>query len=185
MQDPSSRLWRTTVDLNSPLKDAAINQAPNTFTKHAKRVAVTRPTDREGPSRIALNDKWQRIDIPKELHVNLALVNELRKRSPRLCNSHHLLGGCTDRACPYDHSSMLTNHEFEALLYLSRGQRCPKGSDCIDTCFKGHMCPNGRNCRHGNDCRFADMHGIDTTVVDSPGQSNQLHDMQEKGAGFW
>ena len=117
-------------------------------------------------SHIYRNSKGQRIDIPKELHVDLDLLNDIRDRDPRLCNPHHLVHGCTKGDCFYDHDSVLSDREFEALIYLSRRQRCLYGSACtLQKCIKGHMCLNGKNCKHGNDCRFADLHGIDTAVA--------------------
>lgn len=150
MKSPSSMLWRTKTDLGFYTPDVNYNL----------------PTGRAALNRIYQNTKGQRIDIPKELHVNPGLINEIRDREPRLCNSHHLVRGCTKGFCSYDHNSVLSDREFEALMYLSRCQLCPQGSACtFEKCIKGHMCPNGKNCRHGNDCRWADLHGIDTAVA--------------------
>jgi hypothetical protein len=113
------------------------------------------------------NAQRQRVDVPEEWSIRPFTINAIRDREPRLCNSHYLVNNCTKDPCPYDHDSRLSDDEFAALLYLSRSQPCPQGSACNSIfCIKGHMCPNGKNCKHGNDCRFAHLHGMDTTVVD-------------------
>ena len=157
MRNPSSKLWRTKVDLGLSTTDAAIN--------HPLDAPLTKTVSHEATYYISQNAKGQRIDVPNSFNVHPALLNELRNRNPRLCNYHHLLRDCNDRFCPYDHNSTLTAREFEALTYLSRSQRCPQGSACVERCIKGHMCPSGRNCRHGTACRHADLHDIDTAVA--------------------
>lgn len=179
MRSASAKLWRTRVDLDVPIPDPSdvstpitgTSDTPNPISSPNRNTSITPTNDRESPSCIFQNRRGQRIDVPKELHVAPVLFNELKRRNPRLCNSHHLLGSCTNIFCPYDHNSILSDHEFGALLSLSRSQRCPQGSACTDPCFKGHMCPNGRSCRHGNDCRFSDLHGIDTAIVTELGRS--------------
>jgi hypothetical protein len=122
--------------------------------------------DPSAPSRISYNALGQRIDIPTSYNISSALINSLRDRHPRLCNAHHLMRNCVNEHCAYDHNSTLNPHERAALMYLSRSQVCPQGSSCtFDKCIKGHMCPNGRHCKHGSECRFADLHGIDMVVV--------------------
>jgi len=142
------------------------SSVPSQTRSHRASDAASNPMPAHlTPGTILRNAQDQRIDIPEQLNINLDLVNELRNRQPRLCNSHYLVRGCTNESCPFDHSSTLSDDEFEALLYLSRSQRCPQGSSCTHAhCIKGHMCPNGSNCRHGNRCRFASFHGIDTDI---------------------
>lgn len=149
MRSQSSKVWRTKVEIHSPLSGATIIEAPG----------------REHLGCIFQNSEGQRVDVPNEISAHPGLIAELRERKPRLCNYHHLIRDCSYDFCTYDHKSSLTYRQLEALMYLCRGQRCPQGSACVDRCFKGHMCPNGRNCRHSNDCKFADLHGIDTGIA--------------------
>jgi hypothetical protein len=136
---------------------------PQTPTRYA---AIDQSINPSASSRISYNALGQRIDIPTSYNISSALINSLRDRHPRLCNTHHLMRNCMNEHCAYDHNSTLNPHERAALLYLSRSQVCPQGSSCtLDMCIKGHMCPNGRNCKHGSGCRFADLHGIDMVVV--------------------
>lgn len=159
MRNPSSMLWRTRRDPGFYKPNPAASQS----TGHA---STDQPTDRAVSDYISQNFEGLRIDMPTELHVNPTLINALRDREPRFCNAHHLVRGCTNPYCSYDHDSVLNEREFEALLCLSRSQRCPQGSACTWVkCTKGHMCPNGRNCKFGNSCKFADLHGIDTEVA--------------------
>lgn len=147
MRSFSARSWRTKKETLSSM-DTSPSTEPHRY------------------SFVFQNSKGQRVDVPQELDVSLGLINELRNRKPRLCNTFYLKGSCNMEACPYDHTTALSNRELEALMCLSRSVRCPQGSACADTkCTKGHMCANGRKCKHGNDCRFADFHGMDTEVA--------------------
>ena len=151
MRKPASMLWRTKRDSD--------------FYKQTARAST--PPVRTIPDRVYQNSKGQRIDVPKQLHVNPALLFEIRDRHPRLCNAHHLFRSCTKGDyCPYDHHSKLTDRELEALVFISRSQVCPQGSACtFGKCTKGHMCLNGDSCKHGNSCRFGDLHDIDTEIA--------------------
>ncbi|KAJ9606162.1 hypothetical protein H2200_009123 [Cladophialophora chaetospira] len=121
----------------------------------------------DGIGHIARNNAYQRIDLPDTSAVPPYIVNGIRNREPRLCNSHYLLNCCNKDPCPYDHESQLSDEEFAALLNVSRGQVCLQGGACKNMyCIKGHMCPNGKNCKYGEKCRFARVHGMDTTVAD-------------------
>jgi hypothetical protein len=123
-------------------------------------------TSRPTPDRVFQNSEGQRIDIPTELHVNPSLAHSMRDRRQRFCNAHYLLRDCFQASCQYDHDTELSEREFEALLYLSRSQRCPQDSNCTSSkCTRGHMCPNGTTCRFGDECKFANLHGIDTIVA--------------------
>lgn len=148
-------------------REASVQPAAHRSTSHPSiHSAIGQPTNRLAPDRIFQNSEGRRIDFPTELHVNPILAHSMRDRKQRFCNAHHLVRGCFQASCPYDHDTELSEREFEALLYLSRGQRCPQDSDCTSPkCTKGHMCPNGTNCRFGVDCKFADLHGIDTTIT--------------------
>lgn len=113
------------------------------------------------------NARGQRVDLPKTWNLHPPVINGVRDRERRLCNAYYLVGNCTKIPCPYDHDSVLDDDIWIALLYVSRSQPCPEDSYCnLAPCIKGHMCPNGRICKYGNNCRFAHLHGMDTTVVD-------------------
>ena len=182
MQSHSSQFWRTTIDLDLTLNfrtsDADVphrhvfNQSepmvklpPNLLDKiNAGSQPCPFSKGRQGPRGVYQNPQGQRVDVPNQLNLNPHMAKELRQRKVRLCNAHHLLDSCPNGNCPYDHESVLTDDEFEALLCLSRSVRCPFGSACTHVCCKGHMCPYGRKCRYGYDCKFSDLHDIDTTV---------------------
>lgn len=185
MRSQSSQFWRTTIDLDLDL-DFSITNA-DTANSHVpdQSKAVVRTgqpnsrgringsdqqqhysvLDRTEPRYVYQNSKGQRVDMPDELSLNPPLIYELRHRQQRLCNAHHLLRDCPNENCPYDHLSVLTDDEFEALLCLSRSVRCTSGSICDQVCFKGHMCPYGRKCKYGSDCKFVDLHDIDTSQL--------------------
>ena len=150
LRDPASAIWRTICDNDSARPSVRLKQT----------------SVREVPNRIYRNKDGQRIDIPVDLSTRSRIANELRDREPRLCNTYHLVRQCFRPNCPYDHDSVLSDSEHEALMYLSRCQPCPNGSGCtmID-CTRGHMCPNGSHCSRGSSCRFAKLHSIDTSIV--------------------
>lgn len=151
MKNPASAVWRTKRDIASV--------GPSLSVKQASLYGVP-------PEGIYYNHDEQRIDVPIDLSTRSRLANELRDWEPRLCNTHHLVRHCLRSDCPYDHDSVLSIPEVEALAYLSRCQPCPYGLDC-DTmyCTKGHTCPNGSHCSRGKSCRFAKVHGVDTSTI--------------------
>lgn len=133
-------------------------------TSYGRRSA---PTDsKHAIHHIYRNANHERVDLPETWHVRAFLVNMIRNRDPRLCNSHYLANNCTRVSYPYDHESWLSHEEFAALLHVARSQVCPYGSACgLASCNKGHMCPNGKYCKHSNDCWFAPFHGMDTEAA--------------------
>lgn len=169
------KLWRnredpgkTTPPTDQPFMKETGNQSMSQATTSWPSVPTPNHQATGGliNDRIFQNSKGQRIDVPTELHPDPAAINSVRDRDPRFCNAHHLLRACFQSYCPYDHDTELTKREFEALLSVSRGQRCPQGSACkVAKCTKGHMCPNGPNCRFGSGCKYADLHGMDTEIV--------------------
>ena len=151
MRRDSSHLWRTNVEVDSG--STSLNTTNDQLSNF------------KDPGGIYQNAAGQRIDVPQEYNLNPALIAGLKSRRNRLCHTHYFHGTCVRRNCPYDHNSILTDPELDALRYISRSQRCPNNSNCVHNCLKGHMCPNSRYCRHGNECRFAGLHDIDTTII--------------------
>ena len=169
------KLWRKRHDpgkVTPPTNHTIVQETGNRFNHQATTSRPNLPTtnhkaiDGLVSDRIFLNSEGRRIDVPTELHAIPSLISFIRGRKTRFCNAHHLIGACHQPYCPFDHDTELTERELEALLSVSRGQRCPQGSFCeVATCTKGHMCPNGQNCKFGSGCKFADLHGMDTVIA--------------------
>ena len=152
MRNPASAAWRIKQDNGSAGPGPAV---------HAKQ-----PSFREPPTGFWRNSHGQRIDLPLVLSPSMKVANELKVREPRLCNTHHLVRQCFRPNCPYDHDPVLSEPELQALMYLSRCQPCPYGSECtMADCTRGHICPNGSHCPRGSTCRFAKVHGINISTV--------------------
>ena len=153
MKNPSSMTWRTKTrrDFHTPDLKLSFN---------------TIPADRASLYNLNQNSAGQRVDLPNKLFVNRTLLRKLKDHEPRLCNAHHLIASCRNESCAYDHDTVLSDDEFEALMYLSRCQVCPKGSACTtEKCIRGHLCPDGDDCKYGRLCKWYKFHGVDTTIV--------------------
>ncbi|OKL58633.1 hypothetical protein UA08_06123 [Talaromyces atroroseus] len=93
-------------------------------------------------------------------------VEELKRQ--KLCNQFHLLGSCTFNDCTHKHGPALSSQKTVDLTYIARSSVCPIGIFCDNVrCTAGHNCSNMK-CS-GVNCRFpANMHGVDTAIVDPP-----------------
>jgi hypothetical protein len=120
---------------------------------------------------LQLNKDDERVDVPlPKLDTNAkeTFDEKTRKNGANFCNRFHLQGGCkamdaTGR-CPYIHGDRLSPAEQLILKSRARGLPCAAGSQCRDVwCTSGHHCPNPKSCWYDEGCRFAEMHGIDTT----------------------
>jgi len=118
-----------------------------------------------------LNKDDERVDVPLakfDPAARDAFDKKTEKNGANFCNRFHLLGTCkqfevTGR-CPYIHGERLAAADQLILRSRARGLPCGSGSQCRDAwCTSGHHCPNPKSCWYDDACRFADMHGMDTT----------------------
>ena len=127
-------------------RNSSSPERPTNGDKLVNDIRAYRLLLQQGVGHIFRNAAYQRIDQPDTSTVNPSIVNGIRNREPRLCNSFYLHNSCTKASCPYDHDAQLSDEEFAALLNVSRGQMCLQGGACdYVACIKGHMCPNGKN----------------------------------------
>jgi len=118
-----------------------------------------------------LNKKDQRVDValPKtDNGARDAFDEKTRRNGANFCNRFHLQGSCkafdANGRCPYIHGERLGAAEQAILKHRARGLPCVAGSQCRDMlCTSGHHCATPKACFYGDGCRFADMHGLDTT----------------------
>lgn len=96
-----------------------------------------------------------------------------RKDQHKLCNKHHLGGGCGIQDCKFDHSD-LEPQALTVLQYILKETPCPRGLRCRQArCYAGHVCQK-EGCRGGSgsssrSCRFKPhqhMHRVDFKVAE-------------------
>jgi hypothetical protein len=114
-----------------------------------------------------LNKDNMRVDVPlPKADPNAVRAIEERRQANRtnLCNRYHLSNSCKNGAnCNFYHGERLNAAEMLALRHKTRNIVCSSGHKCEDiACNLGHHCVNPGSCFFGNDCRFSDMHGMDT-----------------------
>ncbi|KAK0622583.1 hypothetical protein B0T14DRAFT_428445 [Immersiella caudata] len=118
-----------------------------------------------------LNKDDERVDVPLPKLDNNAkdtFDEKTRRNGANFCNRFHLQGSCkafdASGRCPYIHGERLSAAEQLILKSRARGLPCAAGSHCRDVwCTSGHHCANPKGCWYDDGCRFADMHGMDTT----------------------
>ncbi|KAH8173595.1 zinc finger c-x8-C-x5-C-x3-H type (and similar) domain-containing protein [Sarocladium implicatum] len=115
------------------------------------------PLKNEIPAnRIVINAEGHRLD-PQLSDGSIDVAKQLRTRSKRICNEHHLLGQCKNGPdCDYDHTP-LNPGLLDGVEALSRSILCSRKGNCRQVdCIKGHVCQL-QNCmkRGGKDfCRL-------------------------------
>lgn len=125
-----------------------------------KKTAVSRPF-------YQLNKDDERVDVrldkPDPSAVK-ALEERRQKSGTNLCNRYHLSNTCRNGVnCHFEHGERLNSAEMLALRHRTRNLVCSSGPQCRDfACNLGHHCSNPGSCYFGGDCRFSDMHGMDT-----------------------
>lgn len=112
---------------------------------------------------IMRNKNGERIDPPRPTMVTEQDIFVMKNK--KLCNWHHLQGGCHYTDCTHKHGEKLGTRRIEALRCVARLGPCSKGLGCNDVhCISGHACPR-RSCDKV-DCRFPqDMHNVDTAAA--------------------
>ncbi|KAK0630910.1 hypothetical protein B0T17DRAFT_234871 [Bombardia bombarda] len=117
-----------------------------------------------------LNRLDERVDVPLA-RTDMAAQNKLaehiaKKGGVNFCNRFHVVGSCSHANCPYTHGEKLTGGELLALKWKTRSLACTSGPQCREfRCVLGHHCMNPKACSFGNNCRYKDAHGIDTTAT--------------------
>jgi hypothetical protein len=143
------------------LMDSPISTATNSSTRDTP-TPPDPPKQFFTPPPILLNWRGQRLDPP--LNVSESVVSALKSRNPKLCNSFYLRGRCTSKDCPRDHSHSPSEEQIDGLRTLARQAPCRYSHQCKEEwCFFGHNCP--WNCVRDS-CKFRDVHGIDTRIVE-------------------
>ena len=153
-----------------PPRSPSANSTSYASTVAASKAPVTNGNTtvhaaESGAPTILRNINGQRVD--STLKPSPSLVALLKPR--KLCNQYHLLGPCPYHYCTHEHGDRLKEKELEALRYISRLTACSNGLACDDKyCIAGHKCPQNPCFRQ--DCRFREMHGVDTKIVNAQGQ---------------
>ena len=126
-------------------------------------VAHTLPWDSKRT--ILLNQNDQRIDTVLPQPAEGAQKAYDRYVSQRkLCNDHHLLGGCVVPRCIYDHGPV-GREMLLVIRHQLRYRACGRGSACRSfDCYYGHNCPRP-GCIGGKKCKFKLMHNLDLNPV--------------------
>ncbi len=127
-----------------------------------KRPAAPRPF-------YQLNKDDERVDVPLP-KPDPAAVKSLEDRRQlsgmNLCNRYHLSGNCKNTNCNFNHGERLSPAEITALRHKTRNLVCGSGGYCRElTCNLGHHCTNPGSCFFGDECRFSEMHGMDTVSL--------------------
>jgi hypothetical protein len=125
-----------------------------------KKPASTRPF-------YMLNGNNERVDVPlgkPDINAVKALEERRQMSGMNLCNRYHLANNCKNTNCNFYHGERLTPAQLLALRHKTRNLVCGSGHHCREvTCNLGHHCSNAGSCYFGDDCRFSEMHGMDTT----------------------
>ncbi|KAK3368511.1 hypothetical protein B0H63DRAFT_76895 [Podospora didyma] len=146
---------------NSYAAVSRISEAPLTIDISSKKTAANaRPF-------YLLNRTDERIDVPlprPDANVVRALEERRLKQGLNFCNRFHLTGVCKTVGCHFQHGDRLNIAEQLALKQKTRNLVCGALHQCRDFhCTQGHHCVTPGTCYFGDECRFADMHGMDIT----------------------
>jgi hypothetical protein len=139
--------------------------ATSSVWQNNRPVVTTSATKTINLPKVLLNAKGHRIDPASRIFTNIewsVYHNKKRDKSP--CSSHHIIGICTDKFCPYSHEP-LEEDMTDVLTALSRGVPCKMSVNC-----RNHHCVQGHHCSKSGcipaKCKFpARMHDIDSWVV--------------------
>jgi hypothetical protein len=137
----------------------------------AAAIAPTKDSNTKSESKprllVCLNAGNQRVDSVLKKSSKEA-ITALKRR--KLCNQFHILGYCHNMAtygsCTHEHGTELSMQELNDLMRIARSSPCFSGLMCRDVnCISGHQCPYQDHCTYKGDCKFKDMHNVDTFIV--------------------
>ena len=114
-----------------------------------------------------LNKDDQRVDVPlpkADYNAVKSLDERSKTNGANFCNRFHLLNSCKNGVyCNFIHGERLNPAELLALRHKTRNLVCSTGHRCREiSCNLGHHCASPNNCPYGNNCRFVEMHYMDT-----------------------
>jgi len=165
------------ADTTSPEPLHTRPAAPQQSLSYANKLRVSSPSPapvidikptKPAPKGIPVNAHGQRVDPPLKPPTSTDHQRfNARIAKQKLCNAHHLGGGCWDKAsCAFNHDSIDPGLKA-TLRYKARNLPCSWGSDCRDAaCYMGHHCPWGDGCYNEN-CAFerAGLHDVQDLKV--------------------
>jgi hypothetical protein len=137
----------------------------------AATIAPTKDSKTKSESKprllVCLNARNQRVDSVLKKSSKEA-ITALKRR--KLCNQFHILGYCHNMAtygsCTHEHGTELSMQELNDLMRVARLTPCFSGLMCRDVnCISGHQCPYQDYCTYKSDCKFKDMHNVNTVIV--------------------
>ncbi|AEO69069.1 uncharacterized protein THITE_2119073 [Thermothielavioides terrestris NRRL 8126] len=159
-QAPPASLVASKPD-GQPSSYAAVGRSSAPITINIasqKKPAASRPY-------YQLNKDDERVDVPlpkPDPNAVKSLEDRMHANGKNFCNRYYLMNSCKSANCSFYHGDRLSPAELLVLRHKTRNLPCGAGRSCREiSCNLGHHCANPGSCYFGNNCRFADMHGMD------------------------